>query len=290
MEEFNDYGPVDEGARGRRADPDRAGRHGHQHRPDQVGAASCRSRATTTSSTSGRRTASPLTPEQYQQARTALMAADAGRHARRGHRVGASTARRRSTPTAGQKSYGKMVEAHSPGGKEPLVRLGRRRAEGRLARARPAAGRRSGPRAGPARERLGRSARRPSKAFDAADAKFDDDGGTGLKPSEKFDQSMKHAGATGKMGSASAGEIEGMLDPAVGPGGSQRASRAARDGHGRLPGRARRAATGSLRAEGAGEVRARPRGGARSRPGGARGRRDDEGRPIATPTHPSSRP
>jgi hypothetical protein len=64
-----------------------------------------------------------LTPDQYQAAVQALKEADAGvMH-------GAVTGWELDSPDtfntpAGQKSYGKMVEAHSPGGKEPLVRFG----------------------------------------------------------------------------------------------------------------------------------------------------------------------
>ena len=208
-----------------------------------------------------------LTPEQYQQARTALMAADAG--VMHGGVTGWAVDSPGSFNTeAGQKSFGKMVEAHSPGGKEPLVRLGDGEPKAVWHEPAPLPAGDPGPAPG-LRESV--SAGRPDvvKAFDAADARFDADGGAGLKPSEKFDQSMKSLERTGKMGSASRAEIEGMLDPARRPAGSQRPSRSARDGHGQLPGRARRAASGPAHGRWPGEVRACPRGGARSRAGGA---------------------
>ncbi len=66
---------------------------------------------------------SPLTPEQYQAAKAALLAADAG--VMHGGVTGWSVDAPETFNTpAGQKSYGKMMEAHSPGGKDPLVRLG----------------------------------------------------------------------------------------------------------------------------------------------------------------------
>jgi hypothetical protein len=66
---------------------------------------------------------SKLTADQYQKAKAALLAADAGvMH-------GGVTGWEVDSPStfntdAGQKSYNKMVDAHTPGGKEPLVRLG----------------------------------------------------------------------------------------------------------------------------------------------------------------------
>ena len=66
---------------------------------------------------------SPLSPEKYQAARSALMAADAG--VMHGGVTGWAVDSPQTFNTeSGQKSYKKMVEAHSPGGKEPLVRLG----------------------------------------------------------------------------------------------------------------------------------------------------------------------
>jgi hypothetical protein len=69
------------------------------------------------------RDGSKLAPWQYAQAKAALKNADAGvMH-------GAVTGWEMDSPTtfhteAGQKAYGKMVEAHSPGGDEPLIRFG----------------------------------------------------------------------------------------------------------------------------------------------------------------------
>jgi hypothetical protein len=66
---------------------------------------------------------SKLSPADYQKAKAALLAADAGvMH-------GGVTGWEVDSPStfnteAGQKSYNKMVDAHSPGGKDPLVRLG----------------------------------------------------------------------------------------------------------------------------------------------------------------------
>ena len=66
---------------------------------------------------------SKLTAEQYQKAKAALLAADAGvMH-------GGVTGWEVDSPStfnteAGQKSYNKMVSEHSPGGDQPLVRLG----------------------------------------------------------------------------------------------------------------------------------------------------------------------
>ncbi len=69
------------------------------------------------------RDGSPLTPEQYQAAKAALLAADAG--VMHGGVTGWSVDAPETFNTpAGQKSYGNMMEAHSPGGKDPLVRLG----------------------------------------------------------------------------------------------------------------------------------------------------------------------
>ncbi len=64
-----------------------------------------------------------LSPEGYQRAKAALLAADAG--IMHGGVTGwAVDAPDTFNTPAGQKSFGKMVDAHSPGGKEPLVRLG----------------------------------------------------------------------------------------------------------------------------------------------------------------------
>lgn len=69
------------------------------------------------------RDGSPLTPQQYQEAKAALLAADAG--VMHGGVTGWSVdAPETFHAPGGQKSYRGMVEAHSPGGTEPLVRLG----------------------------------------------------------------------------------------------------------------------------------------------------------------------
>ena len=65
----------------------------------------------------------PLSPERYKEVREVLEGADAG--VEHGSVVGWETDDFASFDTkAGQKSYKKMVEAHSEGGTEPLVRIG----------------------------------------------------------------------------------------------------------------------------------------------------------------------
>jgi hypothetical protein len=66
---------------------------------------------------------SALSPEKYQAVKAKLMAADAG--VMHGGVTGWEIDSPQTFNTeAGQKSYGKMVEAHTQGGKEPLVRIG----------------------------------------------------------------------------------------------------------------------------------------------------------------------
>ena len=269
---------VDEGARGPRPDPDRTGRHGDQHGLDQVGRRA---------SVHGRPRHLRHPGQGRHEAHAGAVPAGAhgpdGRrcrgHARRGHRVG-----RRQPGLIQQRGGAEVVRQDGrvplAGGQGAARPPGRRRTEGSLARARTAAGGRSRPRAGPARERIGRPARRRQgvrrgrcevrrRRRGRSQAKRE------VRPVDEV------AGADGQDGQRVPGGDRGHARSRGRPAGSQRPSRSARDGHGQLPGRARRAAAGPAHGRWPGEVRACPRGGARSRAGGAQGRRDDR----RTPDH-----